>query len=100
MPRKSKLDAASPEASTPKGKGASKALVEEIVIQYGNAEWNLAALKEKAIVDYVAKGHRRGRIAKLTLYVKPEERKVYYVMNDKTTGSVDFDTPAKEETVQ
>ncbi len=64
---------------------------EEIILQYGDADWNIADLKEKAISAYVAEGHRRGRISKLVLYVKPEENKVYYVINDKNTGSADFD---------
>jgi len=63
----------------------------EILIQYGGGEWSTASLVEKAIAAYVAEGHRRGRISKLTVYLKPEEHKIYYVINDKATGSVDFD---------
>jgi len=66
------------------------ALTEEILIQYDGSEWNVAALKERAIADYVAAGHQRGRISKLSVYLKPDERKVYYVVNDKIAGSADF----------
>jgi hypothetical protein len=38
----------------------------------------------------VETGHQRGRISKLNLYIKPEDRKVYYVINDKISDSIDF----------
>jgi len=62
-----------------------------ICLQYGGGEWNVADLEEKVIAAYVSEGHRRGRIKKLVIYLKPEEHKVYYVINGKTTGSIDFD---------
>lgn len=86
-----KAKAAPKTKAAPKAKAAPKTAAETIMIQSGGAEWDLSALKEKAIAAYIAEGHRRGRISDLTLYVKPEERKVYYVINGKTTGSVDFD---------
>ncbi len=43
------------------------------------------------IAAYVFEGHRRGRISKLKVYLKPEERKIYYIVNDKITGSTEFD---------
>ncbi len=61
------------------------------LIQYGGGEWSVADLEEKAIAAYVAEGHRRGRISKLTVYIKPEEKKIYYVINDKITGSTEFE---------
>lgn len=47
-------------------------------------------LKQAAQAAYVAEGHRASTIKKLSLYVKPEERKAYYVINEKVTGSVSF----------
>jgi len=61
------------------------------LLQYGGGEWSIADLEEKAIAAYVAEGHRRGRISKLTVYIKPEEKKIYYVINDKITGSTEFE---------
>ncbi len=61
------------------------------LIQYGGGEWSVAELEEKAVAAYVAEGHRRGRISKLTVYIKPEEKKIYYVVNDKVTGSTEFE---------
>ncbi len=78
-------------SSAAKSKAAPKApLEEEIVVQYAGAEWSVSALKEKAIEAYIADGHRRGNIKKLSLYVKPEERKTYYVING-ITGHIDFE---------
>ncbi len=78
------------KTSAPKRK-AEAAEDKVICLQYGGGEWNVADLEEKAIAAYVGEGHRRGRIKKLIVYLKPEEHKVYYVINDKTTGSIDFD---------
>ena len=63
---------------------------EEVLIQFGGAEWNVAQLKQAALDAYVAQGHRASSIKKLTVYLKPEERMAYYVVNDKVTGSVPF----------
>ncbi len=63
----------------------------KVLIQYGGNEWSVADLEEKVIAAYVAAGHRRGRITKLDIYIKPEERKIYYAINDKATGSADFE---------
>ncbi len=83
MPRPKKVDL--PETET------QQTATEEMILQHNGGEWNMAELKEKAVAAYVAEGHRRGRIKKLILYVKPEERKIYYVVNDKISGNIDFD---------
>ena len=64
--------------------------LEELVIQYGVMEWKGAELMERAKAAYAAEGHRISSIKSLSLYVKPEERKAYYVVNEKTTGSIDM----------
>lgn len=63
---------------------------EEVYLQFGGEEWDLAPLKEKVLAAFVAEGHRASSAKKVALYIKPEERKVYYVINEKITGSVDF----------
>lgn len=63
---------------------------EEIFVQFGGSEWSVAELKEAAKAAYVAEGHRASSIKKLAVYIKPEERKAYYVINEKDTGSIDF----------
>lgn len=61
-----------------------------MILQFGsNAEANLSSLEEKIKAQFVEEGHRAGCIRNLDIYVKPEEGKAYYVINDgKFTGSV------------
>ena len=46
--------------------------------------------KDNGKKQFVAEGHRAGCIKTLNIYVKPEEYKAYYVINDKFFGSVDL----------
>lgn len=65
------------------------AKVEQAVyVQYGDGEWNMAALVEAAKSDYAAQGHDPAQVKKLSLYVKPQDGRAYYVINDADTGSV------------
>ncbi len=59
---------------------------EKFVIQHQGKERDAAAIRELAISAYVSEGHQRGRIKDLELYVKPEEGKVYFVINGKFSG--------------
>ena len=70
-------------------KSAAKS-VEEVFVQFAGQEWNVTGLTAKVKDAYVAEGHKAASIKKLTLYVKPEEQKAYYVINETDTGSVDF----------
>jgi len=85
-----KEEAALQEKSAPKTRRTATARTgkEVIIIQAGGGEWDLAALKAKVMAAHAAGGHRASK--NTTLYVKPEERKVYYVIG-KYTGSVDFE---------
>lgn len=74
-----------------KKRAASKAPAEQVVLQYAGGEWDVSALKEKAVAAYTAGGSECGPVEKLTLYVKPEERKAYCVINETFNVSVDFD---------
>jgi len=78
------------QPSVPK-RVAKDTIERKTLIQFDGGEWSVADLEEKAIAAYVAEGHRRGRISKLTVYIKPEEKKIYYVVNDKITGSTEFE---------
>ena len=96
MFKKTKEETAAPEKKVEKApaKKAEKAAVkksEEVYIQFSGAEWDIAELKQKAIAAYVAEGHRASSIKKFVLYLKPEERMAYYVVNEKSVGSVPFE---------
>ncbi len=81
---------AAPAKKAVKAAAPAEEKMEEIVIQYGAMEWKGAELLEKAKAAYAAEGHRASSIKSLNLYVKPEEMKAYYVINEKTTGSIDL----------
>lgn len=93
-PKKAVAEKAAPKKAAPKKPAAEKAAPkkasETLVIQASGSEWDIAAVKEQVIADYVAAGHTRSSISSLTVYIKPEERKAYYVVNEKAGGSVDI----------
>ena len=63
----------------------------EVFVQYGpNGEASVEAVVERIKNEYVAQGHRLSSIKSLKVYVKPEERSAYYVINEKTQGRVDL----------
>lgn len=64
--------------------------VEEVYLQAGGTEWNISDCKERVTAAYTALGHRASGIKKLVVYLKPEEGKAYYVINDTENGSVDL----------
>lgn len=63
---------------------------EIVYVQFAGEEFVVAEAMEKAKAAYVAEGHRASAIKSLRLYIKPEERKAYYVINDKAAGSIDL----------
>lgn len=75
---------------TVKEKAAAAKKTEVMYLQIGGSEWNLSDCKEKAVCAYKAAGHKSSSIKSLELYVKPEEGKVYYVINKDENGSVDL----------
>jgi len=64
--------------------------VEEVYLQAGGMEWNVTECREKAVAAYVAKGHRASSVKKLVVYLKPEEGKGYFVVNDGENGEFDL----------
>lgn len=93
-PKKTEPKKAAAKKAAPKKpatvKAAPKKVTETVMVQAAGSEWDVAAIKEQVIAGYVAEGHQRSGISSLTVYVKPEERKAYYVVNGKTGGSVDI----------
>lgn len=61
----------------------------EIVIQYSGAEIGASALTDAAVAQFRA-AKKRARIRDIKLYIKPEERAAYYVINGDFSGKVDF----------
>ncbi len=63
----------------------------EVYIEYQGQQAGEAAVVDKVKAAFVAGGHRVSSIKSLQIYIKPEEFKAYYVINDgKYTGGVDL----------
>ena len=71
-------------------KKAAVQKVEEVYLQAGGCEWNVSDCKERAVAAFVADGHKASSVQKLVIYLKPEEGKAYYVINDSENGSVEL----------
>lgn len=63
---------------------------QKVFIQFGGMEWEVDSLLEQVKAAYVAQGHRASAIRDLNVYVKPEDGKAYYTVNDKTSDSIDL----------
>lgn len=90
MPRGRK--AATDTAAEGKGKHPRKPVekTEKTFVQYAGSEWDVDELKEKVRAAYVAEGHYAASIHDLRLYVKPEDGKAYFTINQKFSGSVEL----------
>lgn len=62
----------------------------ELIVEFQGNAASIANLEDKVKAQFVAEGHRAGCIKTLNIYIKPEDYKAYYVINDKFTGSVDL----------
>ena len=71
-------------------KKAAVQKVEEVYLQAGGCEWNVSDCKERAVAAFVADGHKASSVKKLVIYLKPEEGKAYYVINDSDNVSVEL----------
>ncbi len=74
-------------------KAAKKAVTGEaapvVYVQYQGAEEKVEDLVAAAKAAFAAE-HSRTKVSDLKLYIKPEERAAYYVINEKFAGRVDF----------
>ena len=64
-------------------------LTPELFIQYQGDQTDVNALIEAAKADFHA-AKKRTLVTDLKLYVKPEERTAYYVINGKFEGKITF----------
>lgn len=65
-------------------------LVPEVFIQFNNREDVVADVVERAKAAYVADGHKASAIKSFQVYLKPEDGKAYYVVNQKYAGQVNL----------
>ena len=72
---------------------AKKEVEKNLYLQYHNLEFSDKVLYESSIKDYCEKaGVSQEEIQSVTLYVKPEEGKAYYVIDEdgEKAGSIDL----------
>ena len=70
---------------------ASKAATKKTIIQFNGCEFEFDQEAVTRKVEAAFKKAYKGKeLADLTMYVKPEEGKVYYVANTDCVGSVDL----------
>ena len=60
-----------------------------VYVQYQGEEEKIEDLVSAAKAAFAAE-HARTKVADLKLYIKPEERAAYYVINEKFAGKIDF----------
>ena len=87
-PKKRGRKPGSKNAAKPAKKEDAAKKQETVYVQFGGAEIVVEEVMEQARMAYVAEGHRASSIKSLRLYIKPEEHKAYYVINEKAAGSI------------
>ncbi len=63
-------------------------VAEDMVIQYGAIEVSTAEISKKVRDSYLAGNDEQ--IKSLKIYVKPEDNRAYYVVNEETEGNVEL----------
>ncbi|MBQ3956570.1 MAG: hypothetical protein II680_11820 [Clostridia bacterium] len=75
-------------AAKPAAKGTRTAVKETVKVQFGADEFDLAAIKEAVKADYKAKV--KEKVKTVEIYIKPEDKAAYYVVNSSFTDKVDL----------
>lgn len=60
------------------------------IIQHSNGEISLDVVEKEIKKIWKESGNLSKDLKTVTIYVKPEESKVYYVLNDTITDSIDI----------
>ena len=80
--------------TTTRKTAASKKDTTEVFVQYGGNEISESAIMKKVNAAWEAEGKKVTAIRRVKLYIKPEDNKAYYVINEGlkncSTGAVDL----------
>ena len=68
---------------------AKKKVATTAVVQYQDREFTEAECLKKAQAQF-KKDYKKETLEEINIYIKPEERKIYYVANKDRVGSVDL----------
>ena len=77
------------KATTKRATTKKKAVSTTAVVQYQDREFTEAECLKKAQAQF-KKDYKGKTLEELNIYIKPEERKIYYVANKDCVGSVDL----------
>ena len=75
-------------AKKPAAKTAKAAPKETIKIQFGADEYDFAEIKKAVEADYKSKV--KGKIKSIEIYIKPEDKAVYYVINGDFSDKIEL----------
>ncbi len=82
---------AAPKTAAPKAPAAPKAektCVKECFIEFSGKQIKVCSLSDKAIECW--KADHKGEVSAVRIYVKPEESRTYYVINETDIGSFEI----------
>ena len=81
-------NAAKKSAPKKPGRRAAKKTetIQEVFFEYAGEQILTEELVNRIKETYKSEGHRVGAIKSLRVYINPEDRKAYYVINDKAEG--------------
>ena len=77
------------KATTKKAATKKKAVVTTAVVQYQDREFTEAECLKKAQAQF-KKDYKGKTLEEISIYIKPEERRIYYVANKDSVGSVEL----------
>lgn len=63
---------------------------QQMILQANGQEFDLSAVEANVKKAWKEAGHKQTEIETLDIYVKPEEAKVYFVVNKATEGVIDL----------
>lgn len=73
-----------------KEEAAANEKTENVFVEASGFQYNTEDIVANVRAAWVAEGHRAATIKKLNVYINMDERKAYYVINEKATGSVEL----------
>lgn len=86
--RKTATKAKSATKTTAKTTRTATVPKETIKVQYGADEYDFAEIRKAVEADY--KGKVKGKIKTVEIYIKPEDKAVYYVINSDFSDKIEL----------
>lgn len=86
--KKTATKAKSATKTTAKTTRTATAPKETIKVQYGADEYDFAEIRKAVEADY--KGKVKGKIKTVEIYIKPEDKAVYYVINSDFSDKIEL----------